>query len=258
MAESPPQGSGGFLHPSLPSPAPSNFSSLSIASNLPHPRTNPLRPGSSKEDAARRYVEARLLTVSRRYAKKFQPREEGDEIKGYVSMSEVAKDLGDVVDVVWLSGTPSLQIPYLLNVALAVTTYLSAFPASPKAMFGLIRKLDHAFSSLLKGEDSVTGEILPGFSGGMKAGLSKTDMVRCKGLVDSTRVLVVDVMGKEIEDDADDESGMETETDGETSTWDDVGDGKWEMDVARVYEMTIVQLGSSLDAGEAFTVGQSS
>lgn len=103
----------------------------------------------------------------------------------------------------------------------------------------------------------MTGEILPGFSGGKKAGLSKTDMVRCKGLVDSTRVLVVDVMGKEIEDEADDESEMETETDGETSTWDDVGDGKWEMDVARVYEMTIVELGTLLDAGEAFTAGAS-
>ena len=37
--------------------------------------------------------------------KKFQPMEEGDEVKGYVSMGEVAKDLGDIVDVAWLSGT---------------------------------------------------------------------------------------------------------------------------------------------------------
>ena len=105
MAEFPPQEPGGFLHPAIPSPAPSNYSSSSTTSNLPHPRANPLRPGSSKEDAARRYVEARLLIVSRRYAKKFQPMEEGDEVKGYVSMSEVAKDLGDIIDVVWLSGT---------------------------------------------------------------------------------------------------------------------------------------------------------
>jgi hypothetical protein len=26
-------------------------------------------------------------------------------VKGYVSISEVAKDLGEIVDVVWLSGT---------------------------------------------------------------------------------------------------------------------------------------------------------
>ncbi|KAL2071321.1 hypothetical protein VTL71DRAFT_12556 [Oculimacula yallundae] len=257
MAENPSQEPGGFLQ-SLPSPSPSTFSSSSTTSNLPHPRTNPLKPGSAKEDAARRYVEARLLNISRRYAKKFQPMEEGDEIKGYVSMSEVAKELGDVVDVVWLSGTPSLQIPYLLNVALAVNTYITAFPASPRATFALIRKLDHAFSSLLKGEDSLTGDLLPGFSGGRKAGLSKTDMVRTKGLVDSTRVLIVDVMGKEIEDDVtDDESGMETDTDGETSTWDGAEFGKWGMDIAKVYELTVVELGTLLNSG-TFNVATSS
>src|ERR1700712_5983959 len=46
----------------------------------------------------------------------------------------------------------SLQIPYLLNVALVVTTYITAFPFSPKGTFAVLGKLDHAFSSLLKGE----------------------------------------------------------------------------------------------------------
>jgi hypothetical protein len=98
---------GGFIPQTLPSPAPSHASSRSTASNLPHPRSHPLRAGSAKEDAARRYVEGRLLHISRRYTKKFQPPEENekDDVKGYVSMSEVAKDLGEIVDVVWLSGT---------------------------------------------------------------------------------------------------------------------------------------------------------
>jgi hypothetical protein len=98
---------GGFLPPSLPSPAPSNTSSKSTRSNLPHPRSHPLRAGSAKEDAARRYVEGRLLHVSRRYTKKFQPVEEGrvEDVKGYESMGQVAKDIGEIVDVVWLSGT---------------------------------------------------------------------------------------------------------------------------------------------------------
>lgn len=93
--------------PSLHSPAPSNASNSSTVSNLPHPRSHPLRAGSAKEDAARRYVEGRLLHVSRRYAKKFQPLRENETeaLKGYESMSEVARDLGEVVDVVWLSGT---------------------------------------------------------------------------------------------------------------------------------------------------------
>jgi len=97
--------SGGFFPPSLPSPAPSNVSTSSTTSSLPHPRAHPLRAGSAKEDAARRYVESRLLHVSRRYTKKFQPEDEAGEVHGYESMSEVARDLGEVVDVLWLSGT---------------------------------------------------------------------------------------------------------------------------------------------------------
>lgn len=96
---------GGFIIPSYPSPSPSNISHSSTLSNLPHPRSHPLKAGSAKEDAARRYVEGRLLHISRRYAKKFQPLSENESsaLKGYESMSEVARDLGEVVDVVWLS-----------------------------------------------------------------------------------------------------------------------------------------------------------
>ena len=96
---------GGFLPQTLPSPSPSNTSQTSTASNLPHPRSHPLRPGSAKEDAARRYVETRLLHISRRYTKKFQPAQDGETVHGYGSMTEVAKDLSEVVDVLWLSGT---------------------------------------------------------------------------------------------------------------------------------------------------------
>jgi hypothetical protein len=98
---------GGFLPPSLPSPAPSNASTSSTRSNLPHPRSHPLRAGSAKEDAARRYVEGRLLHISKRYTKKFQPVEESrvEDVKGYENMGQVAKDFGEIVDVVWLSGT---------------------------------------------------------------------------------------------------------------------------------------------------------
>jgi hypothetical protein len=105
MDETAIQEPGGFLPQSLPSPAPSNASQSSTASNLPHPRSHPLRAGSAKEEAARRYVERRLLHISRRYTKKFQPPEQGEEVHGYESMTEAAKDLGEVIDVLWLSGT---------------------------------------------------------------------------------------------------------------------------------------------------------
>ena len=149
--------------------------------------------------------------------------------------------------------TASLQIPYLLSIAGSVNTYLSAFPPSPKSTFGLLRKLDHAFSSLLKGEDSDTSELLPGFERGMRAGMSKTDMVRCKGLVEATRVLIVDVMNKELDsiEDMDENDG---ETDLEEDSGMDIEERKVEMDVARVYEQTIVQLGERLEENGGFGV----
>ena len=63
----------------------------------------------------------------------------------------------------------------------------------------LLRKLDHAFASLLKGEDSVSGETLPGLENGRhsKGAMSRTDMVRCKSLVEATRVQIVEVMSKD-------------------------------------------------------------
>jgi len=151
-----------------------------------------------------------------------------------------------------------LQIPYLLNIALAITTYLPAFPPAPKATFALIAKLDHAFASLLKGEDYVTGELLPGFRDGTGKGMSKTDMVRCKSLVEITRVSIVEVMSKEAEVEVEDGvEGSTTETDDlmdVESTW-DVDEDKQNMGIAKIYEFTIMQLGELLDGNPGYEAG---
>jgi len=246
---------------SLPSPAPSNTSATATLSSLPHPRSQPLRPGSAKEDAARRYVEGKLLHISRRYTKKFQPPELNEGVSGYENMAQVCGDLGEVVDVLWLSGTPSLQIPYLLNIALSMNNYLPAFPPAPIATFVLLRKLDHAFASLLMGRDVDSGEGLPGFGGGRKGGMSRTDMVRCKSLVEGTRVLVVEVMSREDEGESRAETENETDVDMSSvdreSAWDE-DDEHLNMDVARVYERTIVQLGEALRTSTGYDAGADS
>lgn len=109
----------------------------------------------------------------------------------------------------------------------------------------------------MKGEDSLTGDILPGFEGGKGAGMTKTDMVRCKSLVEATRILIVEHMTKpheqsKPEDDEDDI--MESETDIEGNKKFPEPDEQMEMDVARVYEMSIVCLNEKLDSG-GFTIG---
>lgn len=148
--------------------------------------------------------------------------------------------------------TAGLQIPYLLAIAGSFKDYLPSFPPSPKATFALLRKLDHTFSSLMQGEDSVTGELLPGFQGGSRAGMSKTDAVRCKAIVEATRVMMVDVMSREPEvQEIVDESDADTDIDMAL----DSDDERFDMDVAKVYEQTIVQLGILFAESTVFRAG---
>lgn len=147
-------------------------------------------------------------------------------------------------------------------------TWLASFPPSAAGTFSVLRKLDHCFASLLVGRDAETKETLPGFEDGLRGGMSRTDMVRCKSLVEQTRVLVVEVMSREPgdvgdeeeEDDGEDNYGTgdgdETQTGdeaggrGRVGIWDE-DDERLHMDVARVYELTLVQLGETLGEGGA-------
>ncbi|KAI1770666.1 hypothetical protein F4818DRAFT_432272 [Hypoxylon cercidicola] len=196
-----PRHAGGFLPDSrisLPSPTPSTASSRAAA-GLPQPRSRPLVRGSKKEDYARNHVSDRLLHISRRFVKKHGIPDPADEVKGYESMDEVCKDMEEVVDLLWLTATPSLQIPYFLNVALAFNTYLPAFPPSPRPTFALLNKLDHCFSSLIVGHDIKSGDPLPGFEkrGYATVGFTSTDMVRCRSIANETRIVVAMVMSDE-------------------------------------------------------------
>ena len=152
----------------------------------------------------------------------------------------------------------SLQIPYFLTVALTLSSYLPSFTFSPRPTFHLLQKLDLVFSSLLQGRNVETGDTLPGFEGG-RAKLSTTEKVRLRGLVERTRVTVVEVAGNRGSvDDASRATETQTDTEDDLSTTDNEnamegvedadGHGRWEMEIARVYERTVVDLGQSLDS----------
>lgn len=255
-------GPGGFLQPTLPSPPASSINSPPAANTLVQPRSTPLKSGSAKESSFIDYVDRKLLGISRRYEKRFNAEFEdeatsGIQGRGYESYGELARDLDGVIDVVWMSGTPLLQISYLLTIALTSCTCLAPFPFSPRPTFHLLHKLDVAFYSLLQGANSETGETLPGFEGG-RGKLSTTEKVRMRGLVERTRIAVVEAAGKGgsvTDTESVTRSNLETEdgftTDNEDDTMEgiqvDGNHGRWEMEVARVYEKTIVELGVSLD-----------
>ncbi|PKS07473.1 hypothetical protein jhhlp_006077 [Lomentospora prolificans] len=253
MTDTQPPESGGFLPPtpsSMPSPHPSvpSSSSTRFLSDLPHPRNRALRPGSNKEDMVRNYASGKLMQISRRYVKKFGTPEPGEELTGYQDFSELCKDLDAVVNVLWLSGTPSLQIQILLRIASEFTEYVPSFPPAPDATLRLLRKLDHCFASLAAGQDFVTKETLPGFEDGLTGAMTTTDMVRCRSTVESTRSLMFRLLGDVLENDTGvgGEEGEDEDERGEPTAADL---GRINTEVDRIYENTIIAIGNRLGDG---------
>ncbi|KAI9771179.1 MAG: hypothetical protein M1840_002530 [Geoglossum simile] len=259
---------GGFFSPDLPISPASTVTTSPLDITLPSPRSHPLRPGSAKETMFIQYVDRGISEVTRRYAKKFSEGfgggderdhttgapsttiSAGPTPRGYESIGDVCTDLEKLVDVIWVSGTPFLQVQYLLSVALLLTSYLPSFPALPRPTLRLLRKLDTVFASLLRGHDADTREALGGFARNTGR-ISITDMVRLKSLVERARVVVVDVMGRE---EVSEEWGHEKDDDSSDAQrggnkvmeGQEEGDGRWDMEVARVYDRTIVELGGLL------------
>lgn len=147
-----------------------------------------------------------------------------------------------------------------------VCTALASFPFAPRPLFRLLNKLDLAFCSLLREHNAETGEQLSGFAGG-RGRMSTTEKVRLRGLVEKMRVSVVESSGKNMNsvaetssDTQEEDFNVSTEDDEHDGSFSDDGDddptgmqidgnhGRWEMEIARVYERAIEELGLSLDA----------
>lgn len=102
------EGRGGFMVNPLPSPAPSQASSLAAFSDndkLPIARSHPLKAGSQKEILFINHVDAKILNINRRYAKKFTGEVEEGVGRGYDTFSELVDDLNVIFDIVWISST---------------------------------------------------------------------------------------------------------------------------------------------------------
>ncbi|GAM83120.1 hypothetical protein ANO11243_011060 [Dothideomycetidae sp. 11243] len=278
------------------SPAPSSVASSSATALLPHPRAAPLKPGGSKESTFIRYADQQLLTIQRKFAKrdaapgtsatqqdelgrlidtdepmrKLDKSEQWQDVPGYKSFAEAAREVEALVGVTWVSGTrtaashitelnaysclpASLQIPYLISIALLTSTMIPAFPASPRHLFRLLGKLDHAFASLLQGRDAETGDTLPGFPFGRK--VSTTEKVRIKSLVERTRLAVTRIIAAgefdQEDDPLTDENADGTDgdlvIDGVDDGFTDTGFEDWGLEVAKVYDKTLQDIGDSMD-----------
>ena len=233
---------------STSSPALSNTSFSSLLSSLPAPRSRPLQPGSRKEISLINYLDKNILKITRRYGKKFS--NEGianDDTPGYTHYDQFVLDADPLVDVVWVSATPSLEIPYLLQIAGFACSYLPAFSFST-SLFPLVRKIDQAFAAILQsGESSSGGTTIP-------SKVNMTEKVRIKSLIEETRIAAVNVATSTGYDTSlEDVSEVDTE-DYEAQTEDDDLDNHdanlqnmpVSMALSKIYEKTLEILGDSL------------
>ncbi|KAF2713533.1 hypothetical protein K504DRAFT_371457 [Pleomassaria siparia CBS 279.74] len=255
----------------LPTPPSSSVAASHHPSPLPKPRKNALKPGGPKESALIRYLDQGVRKVQKRSDDRFKTRKTytGDvsgasDAQAYRSFQEAAKDMNGLIDVIWVSGTPNLQIPYLLNMAVMISELITLFKPSPQATFNILDKMDVAFSSLLQGTDYDSGLPLPGFES--RAPFSTTYKVRLKGIVERTRLIAVKVMSGEYDGedgeirkvDEDTTGGEETDAeeyvkfegfknDDDAEDDEDGDDDRWEEgQIAKVYERTIGELGDVL------------
>ncbi|KAF2868544.1 hypothetical protein BDV95DRAFT_456259, partial [Massariosphaeria phaeospora] len=244
-------------------------------SPLPPPRKRPLQTGSAKESELIRFLDRSFNNVQKRCDNRVTHRKTTTppplDAQGYAAFGEAAKDIDGLVNVIWVSGSPNLQIPYLLTTAVLITEFLPLFAPAPRATLDLLDKIDVAFASLLQGRNIDTGEPLAGFEMGRT--VSTTDKVRLKGIVERTRLAVVRVLaggfderegrggGGEETDEGDTSMGEETDADAEGfvkfegfDNDDDEGEGEGGEDeeereerrIGKVYEKTLVELGDVL------------
>jgi hypothetical protein len=248
-----------LLTPPESSFAPSVQTAPSVhkAAPLPRPRKHPLPSGGQKETSLIFYLDRALDNVGKkatnRHVKELLP----GEVAGYKSFADVVKDLDTLVDVVWVSSTPTLQLPYLISITVAAINSVPMFPPLPRTTLNFFSKLDTTFAALLRGTDPDTGEPLPGFKN--NRGISTTDKVRVKGVVERARSTVTKhLVGEEGEDapkvnrkadNVDNEDGLikfEGFDNSDDSDDEEEAYKRDERDVAHVFEKTVMELGDLL------------
>ncbi|KAF2450792.1 hypothetical protein P171DRAFT_343393, partial [Karstenula rhodostoma CBS 690.94] len=224
---------------------------------LPRPRKHPLPSGGQKEASLIFYLDRALDNVGKRAANRHVKELLPGEVAGYKSFAEVAKDLDTLVDVVWVTSTPTLQLPYLISITVAAINCVPMLPPLPRTTLNFLSKLDLTFAALLSGLDPDTNEPLPGFKS--NRGISTTDKVRVKGIVERARSTVTKhLVGEEGEDapqinrkadhTSNDEDGFVKFEGFENSDDSDDEEAykKDEREVAHVFEKTVMELGDLL------------
>ncbi|KAF2862113.1 hypothetical protein K470DRAFT_256381 [Piedraia hortae CBS 480.64] len=229
-----------------PTPSPSLASSVinsSVQCPLSTPRHKPLLSTSAKRSSLIRLLDERVQQIQRIIA------------IAITTHKTIFDDISRLLDIAWESNTPSILIPYSISLAGIVLDMVrggngeldmlnaqrtserdrdversnevdGAPPGKTKrdekSLLLILHKLDYIFASLIRGQDVASGDPLP-------EKISQTEKVRIRSLVLESRVAVVNYCG-ELEDGESDEEE--------------------ELDVGRVYELTLTEIGDGMERAE--------
>ncbi|KAI5850656.1 hypothetical protein BZA05DRAFT_419173 [Tricharina praecox] len=252
---------GGFLRTLSPPPS----SPTPFTTALPTPSSIPLTAHATSKLI--RHLDSELLSISRSHLNRY-----ASEYSSLPSIQPLLTSLTQLVDLLWISSTPSLQTQYLLQIANSLNEYLPGYalgsPEEWRGVFALLDRLDRCFHAL----------ITRSVGGGGGAGLNMTEKVRLKSLVERTRLHVVKLLDTGTGDgewaalDVPTESeghvqfrggdwdgapptpATTTATETDTETDDDMDvdeeneeeDLEWEIQVSRVYDRTLQEIGDDL------------
>lgn len=135
----------------LLSPAPSvDADTNTFANFMSTPRSRPLNKESSKYHTLFTYMEEQVELINARYAKSFaaDAYDQGPK-RGYLSFDKLVSDLNSAAEVLWVSNTPSIQVPFLLALAGLFQSTIHSFDWRPIPSLQMVAKFDAFFAYLL-------------------------------------------------------------------------------------------------------------
>lgn len=200
---------------------------------LPPQKPSPI-PGSEEETQLRGRISTGIERVTYRQMKSEMGMDAPDthiSHRRYENFKEFATDVDALVDLLWSSASPSIQVESLISLAGITEMALPTHPFDGPAALTLLHKFDEVFVALCTGIDPVTGESL--VEGQDRRPLvTQTQKVRIRSLAETTRYKVFSVLpGEDEEGDGDGEEGE--------------GEQAWVLEATRVYDRTLMLLADS-------------
>ncbi|KAJ5734148.1 hypothetical protein N7493_002934 [Penicillium malachiteum] len=155
----------------------------------------------------------------------------------YLEFTDLSADVDRLVNILWISATPSIQIEGLLALAGITEEALSIFDFEPEPVLTILHKFDLIFVALCTCKHPVTQELLPGAVEGQSFA-TQTQQVRMRSLAEATRSKVFQVASFGSSDDSleEEEEGNEDEDEDEDES------SFWMMALTYIYERTLMSL----------------